>query len=263
MAIITLLTDFGNHDWHIAALRGTIERVMPGTLVVDIAHGLDFGQSQHAALLLRFAWPHFPPNTIHFVSIDASPHSHLPFVAFKYGGQYFMGRDDGLFSMMLNGEQPEILSNISDLLSPNNFPVFAARDLYVKVAALILSGTPLQSIGKPHPGLQPKFIVAPTYTQDQIVGSVIYTDHWGNAITNIHRELYNRISLDRQPEIVLKRPAHTIRRISRSYSEVNDGELVALFNSVQHLEIAICRGSARQYCGLEVGDQVRIFFQPK
>jgi len=103
-------------------------------------------------------------------------------------------------------------------------------------------------------------IVSPTYSTHHINGSIIYTDHWGNVITNISLELFNRISAGRRVEIRLKRPSNTIRKIFRSYSEVNDGDLIAIFNSVHHLEIAINKGSASRYCGLEVGDQVLVEF---
>lgn len=259
MAIITLLTDFGPHDWHIAALKGTLLRVIPHVSVVDIGHEFSFDDVQHTALLMRFAWPHFPPNTIHFISLDASSRPKYPFVAIKYGGQYFLCCDDGWPSMMLNGEKPEIISDISNLWAGTP-SVFAARDLFVRVAALLIAGTPLHSLGVPRAELHPKLIIAPSYTQDQISGAVIYVDRWGNACTNISRELYQRVSRGRSMEILLKRPSNTIRKISATYAEVNEGELLALFNSVNHLEIAIHHGSARQYCGLEPGDRVQIQF---
>ncbi|MCS6979997.1 MAG: SAM-dependent chlorinase/fluorinase [Flavobacteriales bacterium] len=260
MAIITLLSDFGTRHWHVAALKGTIERVIPGAHVVDISHDLKFEDNTLAALVLRYAWPHFPANTLHFVSVDAAPHGNFPYVAAKFGGQYFLCKDDGFLSMMLNGEEPEILMDISNVVPPGYTPLFAARDIYVKVAALILSGTPLQSIGLPRPQLTPKLLVAPTFGPDHIQGAVLYTDPWGNACTNITKDLFQRVGAGRPMEILLKRPSNTLRRIHRSYAEVPDGELLALFNSVNHLEIAIHRGSARQYCGLEPGDQVRIQF---
>jgi S-adenosylmethionine hydrolase len=130
----------------------------------------------------------------------------------------------------------------------------------VKVAALLIAGTPLNALGKPRNELHSKLIIAPTYTQDRIHGAVVYTDRWGNACTNISRELFQHVCAGRSLEIILKRPSNVIRRISSTYADVNDGELLALFNAVNHLEIAIRHGSARQYCGLEPGDRVQIQF---
>jgi S-adenosylmethionine hydrolase len=259
MALITLLSDFGLNDWHLPALKGTLQRVIPGVEVIDIGHGFSHEDAQHTALLMRFTWPHFPANTIHFISLDGSPDPQFPYVAIKHGGQYFLCRDDGWPSMMLNGEKPEIIMDISELWS-GQARLFAARDLFVKVAALLIAGTPLNALGKPRNELHSKLIIAPTYTQDRIHGAVVYTDRWGNACTNISRELFQHVCAGRSLEIILKRPSNVIRRISSTYADVNDGELLALFNAVNHLEIAIRHGSARQYCGLEPGDRVQIQF---
>jgi hypothetical protein len=50
--------------------------------------------------------------------------------------------------------------------------------------------------------------------------------------------------------------------LHNTYQEVPVGEIVALFGSTGHLEIAINQGNASSLLGLEINDPVRIEFKP-
>ena len=43
MMLLTLLTDFGLTDYYVAAVKGTVLRLAPGTVLVDISHDVPAG----------------------------------------------------------------------------------------------------------------------------------------------------------------------------------------------------------------------------
>jgi S-adenosyl-L-methionine hydrolase (adenosine-forming) len=95
------------------------------------------------------------------------------------------------------------------------------------------------------------------------IGSVIYIDSYQNAITNITRDLYERIGKGRKFEIALQSNHYKLNRINRTYSETSTGELLVLFNSLGLLEVAINKGNAAELLSLTTSSVVRIRFFDK
>ena len=101
-----------------------------------------------------------------------------------------------------------------------------------------------------------------------IKGYVIHVDNYGNAITNINQELFERFGEDTPFVLYFKRKDYFIDVISGAYNEVPQGEKVAVFNENGLLEIAINRGAngstggAEQLFGLRINDMIRIEFTP-
>ena len=99
-----------------------------------------------------------------------------------------------------------------------------------------------------------------TIDESVISGSIIYIDSYQNAITNISKELFDRVGRDRRFDILVQSNHNKVNSISNTYSDVEPGDLLALFNSAGLLEIAICTGYAAQLLNLNVGSSVRIKF---
>ena len=53
MAIVTLLTDSGESDFYVAAIKARILSVNPGLTIVDISHRIDPCDIAHGAFVLR------------------------------------------------------------------------------------------------------------------------------------------------------------------------------------------------------------------
>src|SRR5258708_13863942 len=68
--LLTLLTDFGSSDYYVAAVKGTVLRLAPGTQLVDISHQIEPGNIAAAAFLLAAAAPVFPDGTVHLAVVD-------------------------------------------------------------------------------------------------------------------------------------------------------------------------------------------------
>jgi hypothetical protein len=81
-------------------------------------------------------------------------------------------------------------------------------------------------------------------------GEVVYIDHFGNAITNIHASRLHVGRLDRIYVSLMRR-----RRcaLANSYQAVPPGAPVAVIGSSGLLEIAVNGGNAARQLGLKIG----------
>jgi len=163
--------------------------------------------------------------------------------------------------------------NIHDRII-TNFPVL---DVFVKVACHIARGGTLEVIGKQVDALKELRGIRPTINQDanQIMGSVIYIDNYGNVITNITKSKFEEIAKGRSFKITARTANFTT--IHSHYSDAinfdtpigkrdEDGKKIALWNSSNYLELSIYKsnpatvGSAKSLFGLQYRDTVTINF---
>jgi S-adenosylmethionine hydrolase len=79
---------------------------------------------------------------------------------------------------------------------------------------------------------------------------VIYFDQYGNAVTNITRAIYNQCI--GESRIRIEFGIYEINKLSRHYGEVDEGELLALFNAEEKLEIALNKYNAANMLSLKL-----------
>ena len=103
----------------------------------------------------------------------------------------------------------------------------------------------------------------PAIDKSDINGSVIYIDSYRNAITNITYELFKQIGKGRAFDLFIQSNHFHINKINEKYNESSSGEILALFNSVGFLEIAINQGNAADLLNLDVSSPIRIKFKDK
>ncbi|MET3115102.1 S-adenosylmethionine hydrolase [Pedobacter sp. CG_S7] len=257
MAIITLTTDLGSKDFYQAALKGSILSIFTDASIVDITHEVPSFNISYAAFVLKNAYPYFPKGTVHLIGIDSVFSESTKYVAMKYNEHYFVGADNGIFSLLFDGDPEEMVElNIMQDLKYLHFPLV---DVFVKAAVHLSKSGKLKDIGIPLESIEERMLLNPVLEQDTIRGSVIYIDTFSNVITNITKELFTRVQRNRDFTLHFKR-SETITQLSWHYNEVPEGEKLCLFGISNHLEIAINKGKASGLLGLHLGDIVRIEF---
>ncbi len=97
-----------------------------------------------------------------------------------------------------------------------------------------------------------------TIDKEVIIGSIIFIDSYGNAISNITREIFYRIFENKEFRISIQSNKNYTEIISRTYSDVPVGELLARFNQLDLLEISINGADISELLSIEVGSSVRI-----
>ena len=97
---------------------------------------------------------------------------------------------------------------------------------------------------------------------------MIHIDSFGNLITNVTKQDFDRYPSD-APFTIRFHKSYFIDSISETYNQVQAGDMVALFNENDYLEIAVNRGvtnstgGADKLLGVKIEDLVRIEFSPK
>jgi hypothetical protein len=190
------------------------------------------------------------------VGVDAAGDRNNGFVIVKLEDHFFLGADNGLFSL-LSDHPPQ---NIWQISATGNIPTtFPEKDIFAPAAARLATGEDPNGMGKPlteYKQLTDRQVKA---TRRQITGNIIRVDHFGNLITNIPKQAFETLS---------KGKAYTIhfggekfRRIHASYHNAEQGECFIVFNSQDFLEIGIFKGNASELLGLEYDGVVNIVFE--
>ncbi|HTF02386.1 MAG TPA: SAM-dependent chlorinase/fluorinase [Bacteroidia bacterium] len=255
MPIVTLTTDFGLKDHFAATLKGALYSAINGVTIADVSHLVTPFDIQQAAFTLGHSWHRFPRGTIHIVCVGPAPSQRFNHVAFRMGDHYFIGSNNGMFSL-LSDDRPEVIVEICPAgKEPSSFP---ALDIYVPAAAAIASGKQLINTGTPLNGIA-ELIRPRHFPEDDVIkGNVVHIDSFGNLVTDIQRSEFERIGRGRPFSIQLI--GDEITSIAQRYSDVDEGDKLALFNSEGTLEIAINQGKANQLLNLRMNSVVRINF---
>jgi len=243
---IALLTDFGTRDPYVGVMKGVIERISPGTDVIDITHEINPQNIVQAAFILSKIFHYFPSGTIFAIVVDPGVGTSRRALAVKAGDYYYITPDNGVLSLVLAdmeiNEMVEII-NPKYMLTPIS-DTFHGRDVFAPAAAHISSGVPLHYLG-PYTGEYKKIDIPKSHLGKYLIrGRVLFTDHFGNLITNIEA------SLLKGREIGLVRiGGYMVHQVNRSYEESAPGDLLAIIGSYDTLEIAISHGSAAKFLG--------------
>lgn len=256
MAIVTLLTDSGESDHYIAAIKARILAVSPESTIVDISHQIRMFDIGHGAFVLRSVFRDFPKGTIHLVGVDASGNRGEEFVMLRLEGHYFVGVDNGLFSL-LSDQPPERVWQL-----PSRDPdltTFPEREIFAPAAARLANGEDPETIGKPIADLKRLIDRQVKATKKQITGNIIRVDHFGNLVTNIPKQVFDILSKDKAYTIQFG--GEKFRKIHSAYNQAEQGECFIVFNNLGFLEIGIYKGNAAELLGLDYDSVVNVILE--
>jgi len=260
MAIITLTTDWGLKDHYSGAVKGALLSLIPDVIIIDITHDIPTFDIEPASFVIRNCYNNFPKGTIHIIGINTEASIETPHIVALYDGHYFVGADNGIFSLIFR-EKPEKIIELN-IPQDSDYFTFSTRDVFIKAACLILKGENLEKLGFEKNTLNELIQLKPVLETNAIKGNVIYIDSYENVITNITEELFREIGKGKHFTIS-SRSGYEIDKISHAYKDVDPGEKLALFGSSGYLEIAINMGNASSLLGLKMKDSVRIDFEEK
>lgn len=271
MAIITLTTDFGIKDHFIGAIKGAILSELPDANIIDISHNISPFNITETAYVLKNAYKNFPKGTIHIVDVDSELSPENQHIAVLLDGHYFICADNGTVSMIAAAIKPEktVAISIHNTLT--------SHSAFVKVACHIARGGKLEVIGNRTDALKQLNEVYPHINPEgnQIVGTIIYIDNYGNVITNITQTVFDEVAKGRNYQINFRN--QSINKVHEKYNQVvnydlpkdkrhDEGKKLALFNEAGHLEIAVYKsdvqsvGGASTLFGLAYRDTVTVNF---
>ncbi len=260
MSVITLTSDWNNNDYYVAAVKGRILNTCPESTVVDISHRIPPFNLSQAAFVLKNCYSDFPEGTIHLIAVKDEASEKTPHVLVRLGNHHFIAADNGIFGLLLDRDPDEIVSLQQNYPSSGSF---ACLEVFCQVACDLSNGKKYTDIGPKYEKLNKQVPMLPAIDESVINGSVVYIDSYRNAITNITRELFEQIGKNRRFDIFVQSNHYRINRLNTYYGQTTVGELLALFNTAEMLEIGINNGNAADLLNLSVGSVVRVKFYEK
>src|SRR5688572_7576393 len=239
MAIVTLLTDSGESDHYVAAIKAKILSTNSGIKVVDISHQIQPCDIAHAAFVLRSVFREFPKGTTHLVGIHATGQRDDALIALQLEDHFFVGTDNGLFGLI--SDRPH--QNLVELNTIHPVQTtFPEKDIFAPAAAKLVSGINIADLGKPMATFKKMIDRQVKATKKQISGHVIQVDNFGNLITNIPKEAFDVLSKGKT--FTVQFGGEKFRKIHSQYNQADEGECFLLFNSLGFLEVGIYKGNA-------------------
>ena len=251
--VITMTTDFGHKGPFAAVMRGVILSRNPDAQVIDLAHDIPPQWPPEAGFWISRAYRYFPRGTIHMAIVDPGVGTERDILVVEHDGHVFIAPDNGLLAPLLDAaDNPNIWQLDLDRLSSLNLgkpsDTFHGRDIFAPVAAEFAAGRlSLTAVGKPVTEWIPGWLDEPEVALNRVTGTIITIDAFGNLISNIDASLIKGF---REP--VAHIAGHQIPMLT-TYGRAKPGELLALINSFDVVEIAKSEGSAADGIGSERG----------
>jgi len=254
MPLLTLLTDFGLTDYYVAAVKGTVLRLAPGTVLVDISHDVPAGDVETASFLLAAAFPSFPAGTVHLAVVDPGVGSERRILAVRTASALLLAPDNGLLTPFLDRAEEIRSVERPDLFLESPGQTFHGRDRFAPTAAALLRGELFADLGPAVDDPVRLPIPPPRRGTGELRGRVTHVDRYGNLVTDIPAAWLAaggcRVEVGSRG---------TERRVT-CYAEIPPGEAAFLSGSLGTIELSLNGESLSQRWSVTRGMAVRIIW---
>jgi len=251
MPVITLTTEWKPDDIYHGIIKGKLCSLCPEATIIDNAVAIPAFNISHASFVIRNTYGNYPKGTIHIICVHSEAVRGQDYLIVKAKDHFFIGTDNGIFNLILNADPDEVVkidhSESSDEL-----------DIFAKAASALLRGRKPSELGKQLKSISEMIPLRATIEKDVIIGSIIFIDSYGNAISNVTREVFHRVFEGKEYRILIQSNKNYTDHILEKYSDVPVGEMLSRFNSLDLLEISINGANVSELLDLNVGSVLRI-----
>jgi S-adenosylmethionine hydrolase len=251
MPVITLTTEWKPDDIYYGIIKGKLSSLSPGTSIIDNAGNIPPFNISLASFIIRNTYSNYPGGSVHIICVHSEAHKDQDYIIVKSRGHYFVGTDNGIFNLILNSEPDEVIK-LDHEESSDELEIFA------KAASDLIAGKKLSELGKTTNKISERVPLRATIDKDVIIGSIIFIDSYGNAISNITREVFYRVFENKAYRILIQSNKNYTDQISKKYSDVPVGEMLARFNQLDLLEISINGADVSELLSLTLGSVLRV-----
>ena len=252
--VVTLTSDFGTADSYVGAMKGVILTINPRAALVDITHEIRPQGVWEAAFVLQNCAFQFPYGTVHLVVVDPGVGSRRRLIVLEEKGQLFVAPDNGILSLVASkgSEVVNIDLRKRELIPSVSSYTFHGRDILAPVAAHLSLGRGLEEIGRRVRNIRKFVLPSARRLPGGWRGEIIYTDRFGNLVTNLAKEIVCKLPGWDKAEIEVA--GVRVKGIKKSYYQGRSGELMAVIGSHNFLELAVKNGSAREKLKIKEGE---------
>ena len=260
--LLVLLTDFGDRDYYVGAVKGAAYRVNPRVRIESITHQIEPFDVREGAVTLALAAREFPPGTVFVAVVDPGVGTERRAVALRTkAGRIYVAPDNGLLTLVAREEGIAELRDITDFRPLKRAPskTFHGRDLLVPAGALLARREPLSHVGPSLEGIKMLALAEPALEEGVLKGMVVRVDRYGNVVTNIPKELVEAAKVAKGDRLSATVGARTFEAIfAATYGDVPEGQTLSLLDALGRLELAVNKGSLALRIGARPGKAVEI-----
>ena len=268
--LMVFTTDFGVSDAYAGVMKGVALTINPDLRFIDLTHQIQPQNITQASFLLGINHRYLPANAIHVAVVDPGVGTERRPVLLTTPNGSFISPDNGLLSGVISSYLDENSAEDGQIALPAclsavhltntdfwRHPVsatFHGRDIFTPVAAYLSLGIEPKNFGQAIDSINYFRMAQPIINGPTITGHVIYTDVYGNLITNISAEILPASGLTR---VTIKN--RNITRLSRTFNDnplLDNENLIALAGSHGYLEIAVTNGNAAELLQASQGETV-------
>jgi len=268
LGLVALLTDYGESDFYVGALKGAILKLCPQARLVDISHDVPPYDVELAAWTLFDSAREYPAGTVVVAIVDPGVGTgRRPILLQTGSGHWFVGPDNGLFTVVERELGSGTYREITNLLWMRRGAIsasFHGRDIFGPSAGMLACGQDGQEAG---PAIADPVRLNLRFAQVRrvagraplIEGAVLFADHYGNLQTNISAALVDSLGATIGDKLRVEIGGETLRvPFVRTYGDVGEGEALIFTASTGRLELALNQESAAAFFDVQPGDRVRV-----
>jgi S-adenosylmethionine hydrolase len=223
---IVFLSDFGYRNEWVGVCHAVIDRIAPGSPVIDLSHGVPPLDVRGGALLLADCLPFLHEDAIALAVVEPSVGRDRD-VALRTGsGRLLVGPDNGILhpAWKALGGVAEAVSITSERYTLRPIaPSFHARDVLAPAAAHLALGVAIGDLGEP---VEPDTLATlalpePSVERGRIECEVLDLNRFGNVQLNVRESHLVDAGLERSERVSVKAisGAVTAARVS-TYADV-------------------------------------------
>ncbi len=262
-SIISFVSDFGLEDTWVGVCHAVIHRACPQAYVVDLGHQIPpFDIRKGAATAAAGVYQ--LPDAIHLIVVDPGVGGGRNDVCIiGRQGTRLVGPDNGVLlpaAWRAGGIERAFRIDPGKIDFKGPLATFHARDVLAPAAAALACGVAPEALGTP---IDPDELVAAPFGRCEqegasVVGEVLEADRFGSLRFNIPAEQIDELDLrSTRLEVTLGHNALAVP-FATTFSDVAEGEAVALIDSSGWLTLAVNTGDAADRFGIEPGTKVRV-----
>lgn len=259
MTVLSITTDFGLTNGFVGVMKGVIYGIAPEAKIVDISQLISPQNVTEGAYAMWRAVPFFPAGSVHVGVVDPGVGTKRRPIGAHLGDQFFIVPDNGLLTpLILDAERDGQVVEFVHLDNPKYWlpkvsNTFHGRDIFAPAGAHLAAGVPFRELGTPITDPVRLDLPRPEKTENGWRAHVTIIDIFGNLTTDLPAA-----ALEGRRDVTLRIRGHEIDGIVASYGHRNIGDLVAVVDSEDYIEISVVNGNAARSLNANVGDIVEI-----
>ncbi len=269
---LVLMTDFGTKDGAVAAMKGVALNLAPKLVIHDLTHDIPAFNIWEGAFRLEQTAQYWPAGTVFVSVVDPGVGTSRKSIILKTNANhYFVGPDNGLFTLVAESEGIEEIREISAanrLPNSQNSYTFFGRDVFAYSGAKLASGMiDFEEIGAEVIDNQLVMIkyAKPKFENEIVSGGISILDiQYGNVWTNIDAKILNQLNLKIGDTINVrifdadKKVFEGKMPYVHTFGEVNLGENLAYMNSLMNLSLGTNMGDFSKKYNVGSGENWKI-----